>query len=358
MESKNTLSDLRDLFPPADSDWVDRAVFTLIRAGVTRTYVETALIDAAIACDGEGRRAADLHGPADDWAAATVADWRDEGTPVWAVEATLDLRTMLVGAFWLAATLALFFGLFDRFDDQAIEVTVGYALLPTLVALGCTAGYGTYERALRRFSRPVAAACACAVAGVAVALAVVLIAVTRGHVLGLNGFLLHLCQVVGNAGVAMLLAAVLPREWRREKQSPRGTDISGMDDEEWLAVFGQELRRSTMYSESRVRARCAEARAHAVATGRTLVTEFGAPTDYAAGLPRDTEAEFKGRVRSRALLLLFWIGMGVYSFLCSDRSDLIAVGLIGISLLLFLDLARQIWRNRRAKEERATAKRW
>lgn len=172
--------------------------------------------------------------------------------------------------------------------DWRIEFTWGAILLPTITAVAALAALSVFEHTLQRARRLIASAAALAVVAVGVLVLSTLFSRGADDPVGEGSVWWYAALAAGHAALAVLLARLIP-EQATAVQPPA-------DDAEWEQQAAGILRQRTGMPEATIQAHLARAREEAARSGLPLGEQFGRPTSFASGFPKDRQAEERRRL--------------------------------------------------------------
>lgn len=300
---------------PADADWAEHALVTLVFAGVQIDVAEETLLDTVELVQDSREGPEDLYGPARDWALQQIEVMQSEGLEAFDDPLRMGPRDATVFTLgWASALSAVLVAsnLLDLLPGREVgDLTVGLALMPLLLSAAIVALICVYKRASRRFPFPVTAALAVltlAITSVTAALIIMPLGQTGPRITGWWAALL-----IPGYGILCWTTAKL---WRGPQADPVpvtvGTilDASSVTDEAWLDRARATLRERGEMSERRISAVLHEAEDHARDHGRTLVAEFSSPEGYARSLPREPHIRPRRMTFLYGTLSLLWLALG------------------------------------------------
>ncbi|MGP9681389.1 MULTISPECIES: hypothetical protein [unclassified Brachybacterium] len=300
---------------PADADWAEHALVTMVFAGVQIDVAEESLLDAVVLVRDSGEGPEDLYGPARDWAHHQVEAMQSEGLDAFDDPLLMGPRDAAVftlgGAAVLSAVL-MASNLLDLLPGREVgDLTAGLALMPLLLSAAIITLICVYKRASRCFPFPVTAvlsALTLAICSTIVALIIMPLGQTGPRA---NGWWAAL--LIPGYGILCWITAKL---WRGPSTVPAPVtvptilDAGEIADTEWLNRARAALRERGEMSDRRISTVLHEAEDHARDEGRTLVAEFASPEGYARSLPRDPTVKSRRMTLVYGTLTLLWLALG------------------------------------------------
>lgn len=305
-----------------DADWARSALARLALDDVREPLARAAVAELAPVLAESGEPAADLFGPAVEWARDRQAEWAAAGVPATAPPGPTSLRAAVHDTLVGAAVVTVGFTVVEMAGEGwRIDLTVAFVLFPLLMSLGVVGVRAAWHAVVPRRGRGLGAAAA---GGLLVAYAVAV----AGAVLALDPVSLGTVPGVWMALVSAaygLAASAVGRLWPQRPEDPDGEapaagphvaepprpGLAAPSDDAWTNALRAALRERGDMTEARVRTVVAEAVAHARQTGRPLPEEFGSPGSYAARFARDPVVLSRRGAWSATLLALCPVALAV-----------------------------------------------
>lgn len=281
----------------ADERWCARAIVAMAGENVDAHHMREALDEAlAILRAAEGSETAEpidsLLGAPEEWSAARIARWREDGIDAFESEAMTPADLLLFGV-GLACLFSVLFGLVGWGSEG---YPIGVALMPLPMAwavLGC--GFW-YQRVMAARSGGFVKAVGAAVCwGLASALAL------AGLAWAMQGLpRAPMWMVMLPAAAVYACATWLIGRWWKQRDTHRTLTADELfeGDSAWMADFGAALRLRGDMSDRDVKRLTDDARRFAAESGTRLVEEFGPARVYAQRFPRSTLKELR--------IVMFW----------------------------------------------------
>jgi hypothetical protein len=306
----------------ADADWAELAFVRMVFGDVRIDVAEKQLVDAAATVREAQEAPKSLFGAPSEWADQQVEDLRGAGFDVFehplimgpreSAVTALGVASGLSALFFLSQLLHLLFG-----GDGPADLTIGFALMPLLLAVLIVVLIAVFKRAVARFRFPIVIAlCAAVVAlGAGGAASILMPLGQEGAGLRLAwgwGILL----VPAYAALAWVVAKLWPAPADgtadEEALTPQQVlDAAHLDDDAWTSRARAALRRRDDLTDARVDTAITEARAHAAEAGATLLEEFGSPEGYALKIPKDPRTVARRMTVFYAVLALLWLALAL-----------------------------------------------
>ncbi|MGM7666889.1 hypothetical protein [Microbacterium sp. A93] len=360
-------SDVRDQgHTGADLQWAREAYFRLLLSRVKSSPAQGEVRRAAASAREDGRPVEQFHGPAGAWAETVARGWVSTAPERFAgstgpAEPAWNLRSAVWGIPALAAAFSVVFALVGLIPGGGPgQVTLGWVLLPGMLAVPVVMVHAVYHVTLGRFgnARAVAAAVGATVAS---ALAIAW-ALTQALEVPLpSGAAWEWLAVAGYAAVAVGAWQLAKRVSASGAGPGPDTPIrvheagSPVDDPAWERQFRAALFLRGVRGDRDVDRAVQEALTHAQASGRLAVEEFGSPWDYARTLAEDPVVGPRRTTLFHAGLTLLWAGLSV-SYLLDPSSDITWVDVLfraAMVVLLLTATAFRAWEWRQAVRIRA-----
>ncbi|WP_152352421.1 hypothetical protein [Brachybacterium subflavum] len=306
----------------ADADWAELAFVRMVFEDVRIDVAEKQLVDAAATVREAQESPKTLFEAPSEWADQQVEDLRGAGLDVFEDPLIMGPRESVVAALGIASGLSALFFLSQLLDllfggDGPADLTIGFALMPLLLAVLIVVLIGVFKRAVARFRFPVVIAlCAAVVVLGAGGAASILVP------LGQEGTDIRLAWgwSILLVPVYAALAWMVAKLWRAPADGSAGEealtpqqvlDAAHLDDDAWTSRARAALRRRDDLTDARVDTAITEAHAHAAETGSTLLEEFGTPEGYALKIPKDPRTVARRMTVFYAVLALLWLALAL-----------------------------------------------
>lgn len=306
-----------------DADWAELALIRMVFEDVRIDVAERQLTDAAATVSEAQESPKALFGRPSEWADLQAEELREAGLDVFedplvmglreGVVTTLGVASGLSALFFLSQLLDLLFG----GDAGPTDLTIGFALMPLLLAALLVVLIAVYKRAVARFRFPIVVALCAAVVvlGAGGAASILML-------LGQRGPDIHLAWSwsILLVPVYAALTWVVAKLWRVPADGAGEGDVltpqqildsAHLDDGAWTARARAALRRRDDLTDARVDAALTEARAHAAEAGSSLLEEFGSPEGYALRFPKDPRTVARRMTVLFAVLALLWLALAL-----------------------------------------------
>lgn len=356
--------------PEADLAWARDAYFRLVLSRVKSSPAQGEVRRAAAEARDSGVSLEQAHGPSGTWAESVARGWVTAAPERFAgAESPAEPSWSPRSAVWaipaLATGLSLAFSLMGLIPGWDLEtLTLGWILLPGLLAVPVVAVHAVYHSALVRWGNTLAVAAA-VVATVALAVAIAWLVtqtVTAPLPTGVAWDWLALAGYLLLAVAGWLVARQLPGSGVRTdaglriRVHPAGSPV---DDEAWEQQFRAALYLRGGRRDREVERAAQEALGHARDSGHPAVEEFGSPWDYARTLTEDPVVRPRRATVFYAALSLLWLGLAAGYLLEPGAEttwgEVVFRAALGVLLLAASALRAREWREAARSRDRRRA---
>ena len=320
-------SDVMDQGHPAeDLRWARDAYFRLLLSRVKSSPAQGETRRAAAEARAAGLSLDRAHGPAGEWAESVARGWLSTAPERFAAssspaEPAWSLRSAVWGIPALAAALSVAFALVGLVPGWGPEqVTLGWVLMPGLLAVPVVMVHAVYHATLGRFGNTRALV-------TAVVSTVVMAAAIAWAVMGAldvplpPGVAWEWLVSAGYVALAVLAWQVAQRVPGGSAGPDPGVHVrvhearEPVDDHAWERQFRTALFQRGVRRDRDVERAVQEALGHAEASDRPAVEEFGSPWDYARTLTEDPVVRPRRLTLFHAALTLLWAGLSANALL-------------------------------------------
>ena len=320
-------SDVMDQGHPAeDLRWARDAYFRLLLSRVKSSPAQGETRRAAAEARAAGLSLDRAHGPAGEWAESVARGWLSTAPERFAAssspaEPAWSLRSAVWGIPALAAALSVAFALVGLVPGWGPEqVTLGWVLMPGLLAVPVVMVHAVYHATLGRFGNTRALV-------TAVVSTVVMAAAIAWAVMGAldvplpPGVAWEWLVLAGYVALAVLAWQVAQRVPGGSAGPDPGVHVrvhearEPVDDHAWERQFRTALFQRGVRRDRDVERAVQEALGHAEASDRPAVEEFGSPWDYARTLTEDPVVRPRRLTLFHAALTLLWAGLSANALL-------------------------------------------
>ena len=357
--------------PEADLAWARDAYFRLVLSRVKSSPAQGEVRRAAAEARAAGLSLERAHGPSGAWAESVASGWvataperfvgiDSEAEPTWSA------RSAVWGIPVLAAMVSLVLTLLGLVPGWGVEtVTLGWLMLPALIAVPMVSVHAVYHAVLRRGGNTRAVAAA---AGATLVMAVVIAwLLTETIITPLHNGLTWQWAALA-VYLLLAVAGMLVARRRAGNSGHSGHTASGLrirvhpaerpvDDAAWAEQFRAALYLRGGRRDREVERAAQEALDHVRSAGRPAVDEFGSPWDYARTLVEDPAVRPRRATVFYAALTLLWLGLALGDLVAPGREpgwgDVAFRGALGVMLLAATALRAIDWRRAvRSREHR------
>lgn len=295
----------------ADLEWADAAITCLVWARVKDPYAELVLGIAADTLEQARASAEDVFGPAGDWAEEQVRWLQAEGLDaIDHPDGPVPVPAMVDNGHWLATWFSLLLVLNALFKlltgSNPLPFSLTTALLPALLALCCTATYGTFSalRPRRRFALAVAAG----VVALSISAAVTAVVLVLVHDVGpQRPWPWTLLLVPFHGLLAWSVSSVASGHQPSGLDPRRLLQPETVTADEWSRRLQAALRTRDDLSEAKIDSVVAETRQHLTQARTEATDEFGSPEGYANTVRADPAVRPRRKTAFWAALCGLWL---------------------------------------------------
>ncbi|MBK0330842.1 hypothetical protein I8D64_05440 [Brachybacterium sp. MASK1Z-5] len=339
-----------------DADWAELALIRMVFEDVRIDVAEKQLMDAAATVSEAQESPKPLFGRPSEWADQQAEELREVGLDVFEDPLVMGLREGAVTTLGVASGLsALFFlsQLLDLLfggDAGPTDLTIGFALMPLLLAALLVVLIAVYKRTVARFRFPIVVALCAAVVvlGAGGAASILMLLEQRSPDVHLTcGWSILLVPLYAALTwvVAKLWRAPADAPGHEENLTPQQIlDSAHLDDNAWTARARAALRRRDDLTDARVDAALTEARAHAAEAGSSLLEEFGSPEGCSLKIPKDPRTVARRMTVFFAVLALLWLALALAN--AADAGWALSWSVAPPALLVIVCGAQAVWHAR------------
>ncbi|WMY78924.1 hypothetical protein [Citricoccus sp. I39-566] len=354
--------------PADDLRWARDGYFRLLLSRVKSSPAQGEVRRAAARAREAGLTLEQAHGPSGAWAESVARAWVSTAPERFAAaggpaEPAWSPRSALWGIPALAAALSVAFALVGLIPGWGPErPTLGWVLLPGLLAVPVVMVHAVYHATLGRFGNTRAVVTA-VVSTVAMATAIAWAVMGALDVPLPPGVAWAWIALAGYAALAVVAWKVAQRVPGSSAGPDPGVHVrvheahEPVDDHAWERQFRTALFQRGVRRDRDVERAVQEALGHAEASDRPAVEEFGSPWDYARTLTEDPVVRTRRSTVFHGVLTLLWAALSADALLDPEAEttwvEVVLRGTVVALLAVATALRAREWRQAaRLKAER------